>query len=49
MALQEGFEPSDLLESSVFKTDAINRSTIAAYGGHSRTRTGDHQINSLAL
>lgn len=49
MALQEGFEPSDLLESSVFKTDAINRSTIAAYGGHSRTRTGDRRINSPLL
>jgi hypothetical protein len=33
VAEREGFEPPDLLQSSVFKTDAINRSAISPYLG----------------
>ena len=34
---------------AVFKTAAIVHSATVAYGGHSRTRTGDKRINSPSL
>ena len=34
MAERGGFEPPEGYPSSVFKTDALNRSTISPYMGH---------------
>ena len=49
MAKREGFEPSELCSSSVFKTDTIDRSDTSPYGARGGVRTLDMRLKRPLL